>query len=185
MVGHPGGGRRPRGESEDGGLSTLCLASPLISVTLSKTPAWQSSYFFKKQKPGLHPQTQRGFHIEGSPSPSTMQRAETPRFEFGSRFDREAHRRADQRRAPSEAFLPSPPTAYKSPERSGGSTAALPASSTAPARPGPVRPVWPSDSEKARPQLGHLSGLWARSAGRRAGGAACLGTSCDVGENRT
>lgn len=91
--------------------------------------------------------------------------------------------RASSRRP--EAFLPSPQPPIKV---HGDAAATLlrsrPPALLRPARPGPSRPVWP-----AEPALLHsadtLAQLWAGSAGPHAGGAACQGTSCDVGENRT
>lgn len=56
-----------------------------------------------------------------------------------------------------------------------------------PARPGPARPGPPRLASWTGPAAlrGHPFPTPARSAGRHAGGAVCLGTSCDVGENRT
>lgn len=46
----------------------LRLATLLAFAPPSKTPAWRGGYFLKKQKPGLHPPTRRGSHLEESPA---------------------------------------------------------------------------------------------------------------------
>lgn len=155
--------------------------------------------FFKNKKGSLHPLTWWGFHLKGSPATRTEQRAATPRRRGGWKVrlrgqgSRLAYSRPLPVRARASAGLclkPSFPPPQPPIKVQGGAAAALLLSRPpallrpGPARSGPARPVWPA--EQAGPHSADtLSQTAAGSAGRHAGGAACLGTSCDVGENRT